>query len=1195
MTQENYFNHSSFNQAISDIMATRLKDIKDIETVIGIPVYNEKETLLQTIRAVCQSLKESLSYGKALLVLAGDPMARESLAMVDDLKPPIPYIAFTLPKEAKGRGASVRSLFEVANHLEADLVILAADMSVRTPKEFGTFLSTLMEPIRHNYDITLARFRRSFWDDLTSTLFTTPLIEVFYGALVSDPHSRVYAVSHDLVEDYCQEFKLWDKVIHDYGIDPWLITRALRWNKLMCEVYLGEKSSFVSKEKQSFLFKQTAHALFECIKKDSRFWLNRSPIYQRLASWGQAHLQEFSPELIPPIDDTSLLASFRSNCAQYQTIIQSILPQRLAEKVLEGLIYPQASFSFDHWAWARVVYHCLLAYCFDKKIAPDDILNSLTFIFDGRMADVLAQAMKNTEQDYTDHYPHTPDRLADPTVLNQFKEVQRNSFFEVKEEFVSLWNQVYEENRPPLVPAHYLEFVPGSPIIIKKKLQVSEDKVVWADEVFRTLQAKYHHSFDAFMDHLGIGHQTKPEHMVRAFEHFMEELESAFNAVFPGDPYTQEGVEEIIQKMFELFPVEPVFTFKNERVKHLLTQNPPTNLLLAMGCRNTEELLAQTDPKLALTLALMTENQAYAENCLNQMLQNCQPEMMTHDALRYIVMSNNSAPYPARLPAIARLERLTQHLVVSPYSKGVGGRYPKIRYVLYVLRQMAAAQNYSSMWEVFARERKNLGQKIFNSLLFRSKGTAFSASSLFEASHHRLMMTMWQNSWKRMELNGVGKREIELMQLMGQAYGLSQVLANGVFLPCSSWTWASYSYKGGQGVPTAAASQVEINWFNRDLFEQIFFTLGYSYQDVVNQINQMIGEGRSSEDLLEVVVGAQAEGVVAVPQDPSLVPEAKPLQRYPGNPILMPVKEHPWESKYVLNAASFRLKDKVYILYRAFGDDEMSRIGLAITDGYRVLERLPYPVFEPSDPTEAKGCEDPRVVLIQDQILMIYTAYDGRTAQVAGARISIEDFLNKRFEGWQRLGLAFRDVWDKDAVVFPEKIGDKYVIYHRIEPSIWVSYMDRLEFPVSKERHLVIMGPRSGRMWDSVKIGAGTQPLKTKYGWLMIYHGVDQNRVYRLGVMLVDLLNPEKLLYRSPNPILEPQEEYELGAPNQCWVPNVVFTCGAVAAEDKEILDAEDEIIVYYGAADTCLCAASAKVGDLIPEEIRKRLRENTC
>jgi len=205
---------------------------------------------------------------------------------------------------------------------------------------------------------------------------------------------------------------------------------------------------------------------------------------------------------------------------------------------------------------------------------------------------------------------------------------------------------------------------------------------------------------------------------------------------------------------------------------------------------------------------------------------------------------------------------------------------------------------------------------------------------------------------------------------------------------------------------------------------------------------------------------------------------------------LSPIKEHPWESKYVLNTAAFRVKDKVYLLYRAYGDDSVSRIGMAVTDGYNVLERLPEPVFIPENATEAKGVEDPRVTLIDGKIYMMYTAYDGILAQVAAATIDIEDLIKRNFAKWERLGLVFQDIWDKDAILFPDKINGKYIIYHRIEPSIWMVPMDKLEFPAPKENHSIIVGPRLGWMWDSLKLGAGTQPIKTQFGWLQIIHGV---------------------------------------------------------------------------------------------------------
>ena len=88
--------------------------------------------------------------------------------------------------------------------------------------------------------------------------------------------------------------------------------------------------------------------------------------------------------------------------------------------------------------------------------------------------------------------------------------------------------------------------------------------------------------------------------------------------------------------------------------------------------------------------------------------------------------------------------------------------------------------------------------------------------------------------------------------------------------------------------------------------------------------------------------------------------------------------------------------------------------------------------------------------------------------------------------------------------------------------------------------------------------------------------------------MLVDLADPTVLLYRSPNFILEPTERFEVGEKDESWVPNVVFTCGAVSRDvGKDILTARDEVLVYYGAADSVIGVATARIEDLVPEEFR--------
>jgi predicted GH43/DUF377 family glycosyl hydrolase len=271
------------------------------------------------------------------------------------------------------------------------------------------------------------------------------------------------------------------------------------------------------------------------------------------------------------------------------------------------------------------------------------------------------------------------------------------------------------------------------------------------------------------------------------------------------------------------------------------------------------------------------------------------------------------------------------------------------------------------------------------------------------------------------------------------------------------------------------------------------------------------------------------------------------------------------------------------------GEDSVSSLGMAVSDdGFKFQERLEEPIFVPELPSEKMGCEDPRLTRFGDRIYMLYTAYDGLVAQIALASINVKDFVNYRWKGWHRHGMVFPGFTDKDAALFPETINGEYAMLHRAEPHMWLTFSSHLRCPWPRKEHIILAASQSGMVWDGLKIGAGAPPIKTEYGWLLIYHGVDHAHVYRLGVMLLKLEDPRVLLYRSPNFILEPVEKYEVGEAGKSWVPNVVFSCGTVPRENhKTVLSAEDELLVYYGSSDSAIGVATATIASIIPEKFR--------
>lgn len=1167
-----------FDETIQQVKKD-LAAISDVDIIIGIPFYNEGDTLKNVISVAMESLK---AKKRKLIVCVGDPAGKEALMQVrqhfDD-----EVVGFLMPPGANGRGNSIRAILELARFFESDVVLLEADL-VRQGEQGirPEWVNKMAEPIFKNYDMSVARFVRHPFEDIIGKILVTPLIAALYGIKFEDPLSGVFAISHDLVDELCSEFEHSKEYIGGYGINPWLITTALKLNKKICEVNLGAKLSPVSLGKKYIVTKEMLKALFECVKRDEDLWLNNSEVMRVPDTF--AAMQEDEPVEVC-CNYKEFLDSFLEGIYHFDNLLQKTLSKdqlQFIENMTKAYVTPEYSPDF----WAKVVYKFLLADRFCAEILQEDIIELLLAIYNGMLASVIMEVEKVKKGFRTDDIDIS--KITESLLEGIFSDTV-NAFARNKEDFVNAWRQSIEAISPALTLLDYLEFIPGVPIVLPKKLYGRGRREVITGHVFKRLQKKFSSAFVDFLSTIGLDERASSHEIGRRLTQVMEELERTVDSLCPGDLYSVQGTREVVDHIFKIFPHSKVLAVKWQILRKLLQEYPPGNLILRMGYRSLRELLDNMDEREILTLATFTEDKDYFDRIFYWLKDNLRADSFEEVEILPLVVDRTNFHGYRELREISDLNRLTARIPVMNLGKGMGGKYPKLRYFTRIAKSLVEAEHFSGLWKTYARERKEVGRKFVNSILGHYGKAMFSAHHIFENWHHRELVSRLKTISGNLRKQG-RERDAQIIDTMIKGYGLSLVLNDGTFMPCSAWTWASFSFKGGEGIPTPLFLQVERNWFNHDLLEEIYKEMGYSSDDVLNQVFQYISQGCESIDLAEVLLGVRPYREEVVVQELDYWPKAKELKRYSDAPILLPIKEHWWESRYVLNTAALRIRDKVYLLYRAFGDDEISRIGLAITDGYRILERLEEPIFVPEIREEKKGCEDPRTVIIDDEILMLYTAYDGVVAQIASASISVDDFLNRRFNRWKRRGLAFPGLWDKDAILFPEKIDGKYVIYHRIEPSIWLAYSDELTFPWPKSGHKIIMGPRSGMMWDSMKIGAGAQPIKTRYGWLLIYHGVDQDMVYRLGVMLADLKDPGRLLYRSPNPTLSPETEYEIGKKGEFWVPNVVFTCGAVPAEDKEILDADDEILVYYGASDTYICLATGTVGDLIPQQVRERI-----
>jgi predicted GH43/DUF377 family glycosyl hydrolase len=331
--------------------------------------------------------------------------------------------------------------------------------------------------------------------------------------------------------------------------------------------------------------------------------------------------------------------------------------------------------------------------------------------------------------------------------------------------------------------------------------------------------------------------------------------------------------------------------------------------------------------------------------------------------------------------------------------------------------------------------------------------------------------------------------------------------------------------------------------------------------------------------------------------------DAKLLRSF-HNPIIEPMSYF-WESQAVFNPAAVYSDGRVHLFYRALGDDGISRIGYASSrDGINFDERLFYPVYFVKNDEEMKkhwpytspvrpvydtalyasgggwgGCEDPRTVLIDGNIYMTFNVFNGwDSMRVAVTSIKEEDLLNKKWL-WEKFSyLSHPGDRQKNWVLFPEKINGKFAIFHNLDKGdpthvgiAYVNNLDSSETPFGYEAPDPQKLPDHIVAWHKRTRSAAAPPIKTKDGWLLLYHAMDKddgNR-YKLGALLLDLKDPEKILYRAQHPILEPDLWYE-----NDWKPGIVYASGAIVKDGR--------LLVYYGGGDKQVNVASIMLSDLI-------------
>jgi predicted GH43/DUF377 family glycosyl hydrolase len=298
------------------------------------------------------------------------------------------------------------------------------------------------------------------------------------------------------------------------------------------------------------------------------------------------------------------------------------------------------------------------------------------------------------------------------------------------------------------------------------------------------------------------------------------------------------------------------------------------------------------------------------------------------------------------------------------------------------------------------------------------------------------------------------------------------------------------------------------------------------------------------------------------------------FRRVPDGPILDAVS-WPYPANSVFNPGATLVDGETVLLCRVEDRRGISHLTVARSaDGVGNWRVDPKPLItdDPDDPLSCWGVEDPRITHVEelDCYVISYTAYGPNGPCVALARTT-------DFRAVELLGMAMPPE-DKNASLLPRTVNGEFALYHRPvsvmsgRADVWMSRSSDLR---SWTTPAPVMHARPGPWWDGHRIGMGPPPIETEHGWLAAYHGVKQlvgSSIYRVGLVLLDLEEPSRVLHRSASWVLGPEAMYEMIGD----APNVVFPTGLVHDRDR------DELRLYYGAADRSIHVATTTLDEAL-------------
>lgn len=350
------------------------KNINSAEIVVGIPSYNEADSIFSPVEQASKGLNIYFPHNSSVIVNVDNCSEDGTKDAFFNTPTKIPKIYASTQKGVRGKGRNVRNLLEIASGLGAKAIILLdADLRSLTPRWIRYF----MEPLKDGYDFVVPIYMRHKYDGTITNNIAYPMLRTLFGLRIRQPIAGDFAISGRLAECLTLE-PTWDEDIYNFGIDIWMTSVAICRNFNVCQAFMGSSKTHRPKDPASDLgpmFSQVVGTIFKLMKNFEYFWKDveasrPSVIYGfGLGQSGVSEEVKVNTDLL----HKSFIAGFESYSSVWRKVLmpssmQSV--QRLSE------VDPE-QFHYEGDEWVRILFDFALASIFDKELTNKELLEAL--------------------------------------------------------------------------------------------------------------------------------------------------------------------------------------------------------------------------------------------------------------------------------------------------------------------------------------------------------------------------------------------------------------------------------------------------------------------------------------------------------------------------------------------------------------------------------------------------------------------------------------------------------------------------------------------------------------------------------------------------------------------------------------------------------------------------------------------------